>query len=272
MKTNLRLITNDRLIDWQKIDNLPEDTIKELDKKQYKFIPWENVRIDDTDNENPILNVHIGQSFDYLWVINKPKINWIELNWNRILTKNDVGLSNVDNTPDLEKPVSRLQQKAIDSLNASLNLRNKSAILPEATLENYQEVATEYIEEHYTREPISRDWLWLKMTDNKNVTWQVMYLKWANDEEWAWIYSWEITTPDLSNFYTKEEIDAQKESIENAHIKITWNYDIEWNKNFVWEVTKNSFPLINSSNIQRIEYVDVLPSTPNANTLYFVKS
>lgn len=266
MINNLRLITNDRLIDWEKIDNLPENTKLEILKKQYKFKAWENISIDDSDQENPIIKAFPWSNFSYLWVINKPKINWVELVWDRILTKDDVSLSNVDNTRDSEKPVSIPQQKAIDAIN-SLQLRNVTPDLPEATLENYSQIATDYIQTHFNRLPKSRDWLWIKMLDNKWVTSQVMYIEDVNNL-WigTWLYSWEITTPDLTNYYTKIELDAKEEN----YIKTTWNYNISWNKNFVWEVTKNSLSLINSSDIKTISYVNSLPSSPDSNTLYLL--
>lgn len=60
------------------------------------------------------LTINSTDIIDYNSVVNKPVLNGHELKGDVVLTKSDIGLSNVDNTSDLNKPISTAAQNALD--------------------------------------------------------------------------------------------------------------------------------------------------------------
>jgi hypothetical protein len=82
-----RTIGSNRLIDWEKLDNLPLNTNTEL------------------ANINAELDTKVDKT---------TTINWKALNTNITLDKSDIWLSNVENTSDSSKPISTATQDALD--------------------------------------------------------------------------------------------------------------------------------------------------------------
>lgn len=61
------------------------------------------------------LTINSTDIIDYNSIVNKPVLNGHELKGEVVLTKSDIGLSNADNTSDLNKPISIAVQNALDN-------------------------------------------------------------------------------------------------------------------------------------------------------------
>lgn len=83
-----RTVWTNTLIDWEKIDNLPANTNQEL------------------SDINTTLNTKVDKT---------TTVNGKALNTNITINKSDVWLWNVDNTSDLNKPISTATQTALDT-------------------------------------------------------------------------------------------------------------------------------------------------------------
>jgi hypothetical protein len=83
---------------------------------------WELDELHDVDIISPATNDILYYAADSLWK-------------NKSLTKSDVGLGNVDNTSDLNKPISTATQAAIDAIPAPiyLELVRTGAVVPSST-------------------------------------------------------------------------------------------------------------------------------------------
>lgn len=203
---NLRIITNDRLIDWKKLDNLPENTKEKLDKKQNNLIAWEHVSIDNTNKENPIINVKLGKDVDYDLLINKPKINWIDLLWNRDLTKEDIWLVNLDNTSDIEKPISIATQMELDKKNPIIKAWTNLNI--EENADWTQTLSINEIELFITVDKLPNFW-------ENNKIYLLPKWDWTYDEYIFINNSWELVwnlEADFSNYYNKSELNIKLDS------------------------------------------------------------
>ena len=174
MENNFWTITNDRLVEWYKLDNLPENINFALNLKQNRFIAGSNIKIDNSVPDAPVISSICWANIDYDVLSNRPQINWALLEWNKILSKEDVWLNNVDNTKDLEKPISNATAQAIEDLK-SLSIQNTPNNIPVTTSSSYMQDATTYMR-NKNAIPKDRDILYMKFSDYANSIFQVLYM------------------------------------------------------------------------------------------------
>lgn len=101
-------------------------------------------------------------------------------------------------------------KKYVDTAIANITaiiIRNKGSI--ECTQDTVQEVANKYIKDNYDRDPKNLDGLILTITDAPTPNDRILYV--YTEESKLWINAG-INSVDLSNYYTKEEVDT----------KLTW--------------------------------------------------
>lgn len=196
MENKFWTITNDRLVEWYKLDNIPDNMNRTLEQKQNKLIAGTNVKIDYTVPESPVISAIPWANVDYDVLSNRPKLNWKTLEGDRVLDKSDVWLGEVDNTSDVDKPLSAAAIQAIDDLK-SLSVQNKACDIPVTTLSAYMQDATSYMRNE-NLVPKDRDVLYMKFSDLANSIFQVLYMddwvtgswnlirnNWVTDTTWT---------------------------------------------------------------------------------------
>ena len=103
---------------------------------------------------------------------------------------------------------SALEQKIADI--TAVQIRNKSEVI-NSTEADVQTVATQYIVDNYQRQPQNWDGLIITVTDKNND--KILYI--YSDVSNLWINSG-INNVDLSNYYTKDEINSKVDTINQS--------------------------------------------------------
>lgn len=270
----LRRINNDTLIDWEKLDNLPNNTNQELVNLNSDITSLQNSKVDKTTTIN-----------------SKP------LNDNINLNKSDIGLSNVENTSDIDKPVSTATQLALNTKADKSNTYTKSEVDiliwdVEVDLSNYyNKTETNTLLDNKVDKVV---WKWLSTNDFTNtLKTKLDNITWTNtwDETKSSILSKLEVTKVLEWVTAGTNISIDITDPENPVINSTASWDVEeapnnwkiyWRKNLGWTEIETfnwlwaynpatSYVINDAVSYNWSSYICKLASTGNlpTNTTYF---
>lgn len=132
--------------------------------------------------------------------------------------------------------IEGLIKEEVQKINA-VQIRNKEPnLIITSTIENIQNVATQYIVENYNRQPIQNDGLFITLTDANNDI--VKYAYFNN----SWV-NVGFNDVDLSNY-----------------VDLTSNQDVVGNKNFKGNLTKNDIEVATIEDVNELIQSAILDS------------
>ena len=251
----------DKLVVWSNI-TIAEDG-KTISAKDTTYTQWDNITIDvdnrisavDTKYENATQSVawlmsaadktKLDSIESWAWVAKVTWVKWdAEANyreWNVNITKANIGLWNVDNTSDANKPVSTAMQTA---LNLKQDISSMPTDLWDFTnnawfIKNTVNDLTNYYKktETYTQTEINNlinNFWWFQVVSTlptSDIKTNIIYLLWPiwtwpdKYEEWiytnsTWTKIWE-TSADLTNYAQKSEVLTKNNT---TAFTPTWDY------------------------------------------------
>ena len=229
------------------MDSLDWWKVKRIDTGEYKWEqgqPWE-------DWINPTIKIWTTttlQAWSSASVVNVWTQQDMVLNFG--IPKWENGNGNWDMEKVIYDPEWWKKQVAFKEDLAKLNtliLRNQPWDIPQTNSIDYETDATNYINTYYSRVSQDRDLLWMEFTDKLDSVWNPMTfdVAYASDwTTWRWVLRWNTNSVDLSNYYTKEEVNNMLYST----FDVTWTQTLDLNNYSNFNINPESETILSFSN------------------------